>query len=57
MRQGGQSRRLLTDNAKAIIRRAIAAGSYEDRNNRVEPPFMAPSDNPDDYPLVSPILG
>jgi len=53
MREGGQSHRLLTTKAKAVIRSAIDAGLYCERDHRVEPPFMAPSDNPDHYPLVS----
>ena len=53
MREGGQSRRLLTTKAKAIIRSAIDAGLYHRRDHRVEPPFMAPSNNPDHYPLAS----
>lgn len=53
MREGGQSRRLLTAKAKAIIRSAIDAGLYRERDHSVKPPFMPPSDNPDLYPLVS----
>lgn len=52
--RGGESVRLLTDAAKSIIRQAIEAGCYSDRAGALEPPFMAPSEDPDDYPMVSP---
>ena len=45
--------KLLTEAVKSIIRENINAGRYIDRDGQVEPPFMAPSDNPDRYPFVS----
>lgn len=49
---GGGCHMLLTDTAKAIIRRDIEAGLYRDRAQSLEPPFMPPSTNPRDYSLV-----
>jgi len=53
---GGESIRLLTDAARSIIKPAIERGEYSDRAGGLEPPFMAPSVDPNDYSLVSPPL-
>jgi len=44
---------ILTERAKSIIRRDIAAGRYKGRETATEPPFMAPSPNPTQYSTVS----
>lgn len=49
---GGESVRLLTDRAKSIIQKATSQGEYRTRTDKLKPPFMALSVDPDDYPLV-----
>ena len=49
---GGQSSKILTDRAKSIIRTAIESGKFNDRGDAKEPPYMAPSDDPDAYSRV-----
>jgi hypothetical protein len=46
------STKILSDCAIAIIKEAHNVGKYEDRVDEREPPFMAPSPDPDDYSLV-----
>ena len=46
------SKRLLTEAAKARIASDLARGLYEGRENEVDPPYMAPSPNPEDYSHV-----
>jgi len=43
---------ILTMQARKIIRAAIDNGDYKKREERQEPPYMAPSDNPKDYSEV-----
>ena len=44
--------KVFTEKAKAIVSDAIEAGKYKSREGVFEPPFMAPSPNPDDYSPV-----
>jgi len=43
---------ILTERAKSIIRRDIAAGWYKEQEHAREPPFMAPSTDPARYSTV-----
>jgi len=44
--------KILSANAIAIISQNMQRGRYEHREGVREPPFMAPSMDPDDYSLV-----
>jgi hypothetical protein len=44
--------KVLTDAAKSIISRDLESGVHKEKKDRREPPFMAPSPNPDDYSIV-----
>lgn len=44
--------KVLTDAAKFIISKELESGIYEEKIHRKEPPFMAPSQDPDDYSIV-----
>ncbi|KAF9781086.1 hypothetical protein BJ322DRAFT_1023203 [Thelephora terrestris] len=41
--------KILSDGAKIAIRQSIQAGVFSDRESALEPPFMAPSTDPDLY--------
>ena len=45
-------KRILSPKAKSIISRRLEAGDYEDHKDKREPPFMAPSVDPEDYSKV-----
>ena len=45
-------RKLLSERAKQLIRDANLSGKYAKRKGKLEPPYMAPSDDPDDYSNV-----
>ena len=51
-RTGQECHKLLTDKAKSIIQAAIEGGVYDSRTGEKEPPFMAPSTDPDAYSMV-----
>ena len=51
-RENISCRKILSDGAKALIKRQFRSGAYKDRANELEPPFMAPSTDPDDYSKV-----
>jgi hypothetical protein len=44
--------KVLTEKARELISSAIEAGKYRDREGILEPPFMAPSANPEEYSPV-----
>jgi hypothetical protein len=44
--------KILSTKAKSIISEEHIAGRYDDRKDSHEPPFMAPSEDPDDYSIV-----
>lgn len=44
--------RILSSKAIRIINRELEAGAYADRKDEREPPFMAPSADPNDYSKV-----
>jgi hypothetical protein len=44
--------KVLSEAAKALIRRKAQAGAYEKREGSLEPPFMAPSDDAEEYSIV-----
>ena len=44
--------KVLSAKAITVILRAIERGRYDDHEDEREPPFMAPSADPDDYSLV-----
>lgn len=44
--------KVLSAKAITVILRAIEGGRYNDREDEREPPFMAPSADPNDYSLV-----
>lgn len=48
--------KVLSDVAKGVIREAIQRGEYEDREGCCEPPYMAPSADPEDYSVVCPLI-
>jgi hypothetical protein len=52
LRDNIKSVKVLSDAAKQAIRTAHASGKYKGREARHEPPYMAPSDNPDHYSKV-----
>jgi hypothetical protein len=45
-------KKILSPKAKYIISKRLEAGDYADRADEREPPFMAPSTNPEDYSKV-----
>jgi hypothetical protein len=45
-------KKTLSEAAKQRIRTAHASGKYKHREGRLEPPYMAPSADPDDYSKV-----
>lgn len=47
-----QCDKVLSVAAKAVITKAVQEGAYKDREDRREPPFMAPSVDPEDYSPV-----
>jgi hypothetical protein len=47
-----ECRKILTDVAKAVIRAEHEGGMYEGFENVVEPPYIAPSVDPEDYSKV-----
>ena len=47
-----EHRKILSVAARAAITAALDSGIYGDRADRLEPPYMAPSADPDDYPSV-----
>ena len=50
-------KRILSAGAIAIISGDLDDGKYKDRDDEREPPFMAPSSDPDDYSLVRDRMG
>lgn len=44
--------KVLSVAAKAVITQMVQKGAYEDREDRREPPFMAPSVDPEEYSSV-----
>ena len=46
------TKKILSEAAVQLIKREIKAGTYSDRAGEREPPFMAPSSDPEDYPRV-----
>ena len=52
-RAGADCHMLLTDRAKTIIRERTQAGTYEDRTEAKEPPYMAPTEDTSLYSMVS----
>lgn len=45
-------RKILSDAARAVITAALDSGVYKNRKDNLEPTYMAPSADPDDYPSV-----
>jgi hypothetical protein len=45
-------RKILSEGAKRLIREQHLAGAYKNRAERLEPPYMPPSEDPDDYSKV-----
>jgi hypothetical protein len=45
-------KKILSPKARYIISKRLEAGEYADREDEREPPFMAPSVNPEDYSKV-----
>jgi hypothetical protein len=50
-------RRILSKAARNLIDEAHRAGKYDDRMNRTEPPYMAPSSDPLVYSSVCLLTG
>lgn len=50
--RGTESKKILSEAAKALIHQYLIGSTHEDED-AVEPPFMRPSSNPDDYSYVS----
>jgi hypothetical protein len=48
--------KVLTGAAKHLITKDFESGMHKGKEGRREPPFMAPSLNPDDYSIVSAIV-
>src|ERR1700687_4879138 len=48
----GEQRKILSDEAKRVIKDALTARVYTNREGKMEPHNMAPSTNPDDYSQV-----
>ena len=44
--------KILSEGARRLIHHNVLLDKYADRTDRCEPPFMAPSTNPDDYSRV-----
>lgn len=46
-------KKILTDAAKFVIQEAFKSGAHVGKEEKREPPFMAPSTDPSDYSIVS----
>jgi hypothetical protein len=47
-----ECKKILSEAAKQLIRERHMAGDYKKRAEKLEPPFMPPSENPEDYSKV-----
>ena len=48
--------KVLTDEARRLIANALQYGVYAERLEACEPPYMAPSEDPNDYSAVGNLL-
>jgi hypothetical protein len=51
-RKNAVCQKKLSVRAIELIRAATSSGAYVKRANRQEPPYMAPSEDPEDYSMV-----
>ena len=54
--QNAGNRKILSRDAKKAIHEATSAGTYVERQRALEPPYMAPSESPEDYSKVSVLM-
>jgi hypothetical protein len=52
VKKDAPQRLILSQQAKAIITEALQSNKYADRDDKLEPPYMAPSPDPGDYSRV-----